>query len=211
MGTPPSSNADTTVEAAKKRSSTAEYARVPKLRRMTDVTETVQLAAATLILVFFVTVMSADMGSRFIRNSSIVWANESARLAFLWSSFLAAAPMFRRYEHLAIDMLRFSEGSSPARVHSAFVMLCNVLVAIILAWLGFELLMAPSSRNLPLLGWPMKVGWLCIPAMGVTMMLYLADTALNGRPGPRRTFGDANSKQTSSAIQSAASADGESR
>lgn len=194
-----------------KRNSTAAYARVPSLRRTTDIAETVQLAAATVVLIFFITVMSADMGSRFIRNSSILWANEAARLAFLWSSFLAAAPMFRRHEHLAIDVLRFSEGSRPARVHSVFVMLCNVLAAMIFAWLGFELVMSESSRSLPLLGWPMKVGWLCIPVMGVTMLLYLADTSVNGSPGPRRTFGDAEADEPSSAIRAEASADGEDR
>lgn len=52
-----------------------------------------------------VAVVSTQVGLRYLFNSSIGWADEVSRLAFVWSIFLAIPVGVRMKAHIGIDLL----------------------------------------------------------------------------------------------------------
>ncbi|MCG6657960.1 TRAP transporter small permease [Halomonas campisalis] len=62
-----------------------------------------QLIAA--ILVALIVSVSANVIGRSLLNRSLPWADELARMLFIWLVFIGAAAAFARYEHIAVDYL----------------------------------------------------------------------------------------------------------
>ena len=58
-------------------------------------------------------VVATQVFMRYVMNSSIGWADEVSRLAFVWSIFLAIPLGIRRGAHIGIELLT---GRFPARV-----------------------------------------------------------------------------------------------
>jgi TRAP-type transport system small permease protein len=70
-------------------------------RRLTFIME--QLIAA--LLVALIVSVSANVVGRSLLNHSLPWADELARMLFIWLIFVGAAAAFLRFEHIAVDIL----------------------------------------------------------------------------------------------------------
>lgn len=94
-------------------------------------------AVARLVLIGCMTVMIAVVASqvfmRYVLNSSIDWADEVSRMAFVWSIFIAIPLGIREGAHVGIDLLTNRLPRPLARqinrvmLALAFVLLCVVV------------------------------------------------------------------------------------
>ncbi|KPQ26723.1 MULTISPECIES: TRAP transporter small permease [unclassified Halomonas] len=57
------------------------------------------------ILVALIVAVSCNVIGRAVFNHSLPWADELARMLFIWLVFVGAAAAFARYEHIAVDAL----------------------------------------------------------------------------------------------------------
>lgn len=135
------------------------------------------LCAAMAVMV---AVVGAQVALRYGFNSSIDWADEIARLTFVWSIFLAIALGIRTGSHIGVEILvaRF-----PAPVRGAI----GRLVAVVCA--GAMLLVAWESVTVAYDQWDelmgavhASTGWFLVPLVigGIHGALHLVWIALVG-------------------------------
>lgn len=131
-------------------------------------------------LVVMVGVVSVQVALRYLFNSSIDWADELARLCFVWSIFTAIPLGIKGGAHIGIEMLaaRF-----PAGLRSATSRIVALLGAAML------LLVAKESAVIAYDQWdelmttmPASAAWFIVPlgVCGVHGALHLLWQALTG-------------------------------
>jgi TRAP-type C4-dicarboxylate transport system permease small subunit len=137
------------------------------------------LCAAMAVMV---TVVGAQVALRYGFNSSIDWADEIARLAFVWSIFLAIALGVRAGAHIGIEMLvaRF-----PAAVRGVTARLTALACAATLLTVAWQSVIVARDQWDELMGAiNMSTGWFLVPLVvgGVHGALHFAWAALTGPP-----------------------------
>lgn len=110
---------------------------------------------ATLLVMLIISVSANVIGRSFL-NHSLPWADELARMLFIWLIFVGAAAAFARYEHIAVDFL--VRRLQPRAAHALFLiqhLIITVLMAVML-WGGY-VVMSRSTGRTALLGVPWNV------------------------------------------------------
>jgi len=107
---------------------------------------------ATLLVALIVSV-SANVIGRSLLNRSLPWADELARMLFIWLIFLGAAAAFARYEHIAVDFL--VRRLRPRAAHALYLLQHLVITALmaVMLWGGY-VVMSRSTGRTALLGVP---------------------------------------------------------
>lgn len=136
--------------------------------------------ALVAMITVMVAVVSAQVALRYMANSSIDWADELARLCFVWSIFLAIPLGIKGGAHIGIEMVA---ARLPVRVRGALARVVAVLGACLLllvawesaviAWDQWDELMASMSAS---------AAWFLVPLViaGVHGALHLLWQALTG-------------------------------
>ena len=110
---------------------------------------------ATLLVMLIISVSANVIGRSFL-NHSLPWADELARMLFIWLIFVGAAAAFARYEHIAVDFL--VRRLQPRAAYTLFLiqhLIITVLMAVML-WGGY-VVMSRSTGRTALLGVPWNV------------------------------------------------------
>lgn len=127
---------------------------------------------ATLLVALIVSV-SANVVGRAVFNRSIPWADELARMLFIWLIFIGAAAAFARYEHIAVDIL--VRRLKPRAAHMLYLfqhLLISALMGVII-WGGF-IVMSRASGRTAILGVP----WNIVNVSLVLCAIFIAVVAL---------------------------------
>lgn len=117
--------------------------------------------------------VSANVVGRSVFNQSLPWADEVARMLFIWMVFIGAAAAFARYEHIAVDFL--VRRMTPQAAYSLYL-LQNLLIAglsVVLIWGGF-LVVSQSTGRTAILGVP----WNLINASLIIFAVFVFAVAL---------------------------------
>ena len=72
----------------------------PRLAKLIERTNGVLLAMIVVLLFLQVT-------SRYLNNTSFLWAGEAALWIFVWMVFLGAAVLFHKKEHMIVDIIEY--------------------------------------------------------------------------------------------------------
>ena len=72
----------------------------PRLAKLIERTNGVLLAMIVVLLFLQVT-------SRYLNNTSFLWAGEAALWIFVWVVFLGAAVLFHKKEHMIVDIIEY--------------------------------------------------------------------------------------------------------
>jgi TRAP-type C4-dicarboxylate transport system permease small subunit len=136
-------------------------------------------SAAAWLLAAMLTVAVAQILSRALFNHTLDWAEETARIALVWSVLLAAPAGYRSGGHVAIAA--FAE-SLPTRLLYATALLINLLIA----WVCIMLLIESVSfvqRGFTIVASavPLRMGWvyLVMPAALAAMLLVSLEAMLH--------------------------------
>lgn len=140
----------------------------------------------TLVLLAAVAVMvgvvSAQVALRYGFNSSLDWADEVGRMAFVWSIFLAIPLGVRQGSHIGIGIV---VEKLPAAWQDVFkragAVVCAVMMLAI-AWAAFGVAREQWDELLATVDW--SVGWFIVPVgIGAFMSaLHLLRIAIVGAP-----------------------------
>lgn len=105
----------------------------------------------------------ANVVTRYAFGFSLNWAEEQARFAMIWVTYLAAGLAMREGRHVAIE---YVQGLLPRRgaiALRAVVALVVLAFLAVLAWLGVEIAQFAWRQRTPVLGWPQGAMYLAIP------------------------------------------------
>lgn len=127
-----------------------------------------------------VSVVTAQVISRYLFNSPFTWTEELARYTFVWVSFLGMAIAVKYGSHIALDMLaRKLTGIS----RKSLMVFNNLLVLVfsgILTYSGFEFVKLGARQTSPSLSLPMDIVYLVIPISGILLIYFvLSETIQN--------------------------------
>jgi TRAP-type C4-dicarboxylate transport system permease small subunit len=135
------------------------------------------------LMVVMIAVVSVQVMLRYVFNGSIGWADETSRLAFVWSVFLAIPICAREGLHVGVELLtsRLPDGAQNVLVRimalgSSGLMLLVAYQAVIIARDQWDETMASV---------PISSAWFVVAvAVGVAhTALHMLWIALNGKPG----------------------------
>lgn len=107
---------------------------------------------ATLLLALIVSV-SVNVVGRAVFNNSVPWADELARMLFIWLIFIGAAAAFARFEHIAVDIL--VRRLQPRAAHMLYLLQHVIIIVLmgVIIWGGF-LVMSRASGQTAILNVP---------------------------------------------------------
>ncbi|MCL5424181.1 MAG: TRAP transporter small permease [Gammaproteobacteria bacterium] len=108
------------------------------------------------ILVALIVSVSSNVVGRSLFNHSLPWADELARMLFIWLVFIGAAAAFSRYEHIAVDAL---VRRLPLRFAHMLYLLQHLIITGLMAvmmWGGYQVLTRSSGRS-AIMGVPLSV------------------------------------------------------
>src|SRR5690606_14647119 len=105
------------------------------------------------ILVALIVSVSANVIGRALLNRSLPWADELARMLFIWLIFIGAAAAFARYEHIAVDFL--VRRLKPRAAHALYLLQHLVVVALMGVLIrGGYVVLSHSTGRTAILGVP---------------------------------------------------------
>jgi len=113
-------------------------------------------------------VVSAQVGLRYGFNSSIDWADEVGRLAFVWSIFLAIPLGVRNGAHIGIDIVA---DKLPAALRAALkraAAAISALMMVAIAWAALGVAREQWDESMATVDW--SVGWFIVP-VGIGALL----------------------------------------
>jgi TRAP-type C4-dicarboxylate transport system permease small subunit len=158
----------------------AAYDTTPWPGRVLDLIDRSVMGALLVTVTVMVGVVSAQVALRYGFNQSFDWADEVARLAFVWSMFLAIPLGVRQGAHIGIDIV---VNRMPPPVQSLLrrgaAALCAAMMLAI-AWAALGVAREQWDELMSVLDW--SVGWFIVP-VGIGALLsalHLARIAICG-------------------------------
>ncbi|CAM3360798.1 TRAP transporter small permease [Halomonas lysinitropha] len=125
------------------------------------------------ILVALIISVSANVIGRSLLNNSLPWADELARMLFVWLVFIGAAAAFAHFEHIAVDFV--VRKLKPRAAYTLYLMqhlIISVLMGIMI-WGGY-VVMSRSTGRTAILGVP----WNLINVSLVLCSIFILSVAL---------------------------------
>jgi TRAP-type C4-dicarboxylate transport system permease small subunit len=129
------------------------------------------------LMTVMTSIISIQVGLRYIFNSSIDWADELARLSFVWVVFLAVPHGVKKGIHVGLDVL---PALMPVRLRSACAVFNRVAMAVFLATAGFQaaaLTVRNWGNEMPTLGLSSGLFFLALALCCAHSLLHVATGA----------------------------------
>jgi TRAP-type C4-dicarboxylate transport system permease small subunit len=132
-------------------------------------------------MAIMVAVVGAQVALRYGFNSSLDWADEIARLTFVWSIFLAIALGIKSGSHIGIEIV---VNKFPAAVRAALARIVALVCAgalLLVAWESFTVARDQWDELMGAVN--ASTGWFLVPLVvgGVHGALHFLWIALRGR------------------------------
>lgn len=141
------------------------------LNRVLGTMRTVTNIVVVLLFGVVVAVVFAQVVARYALGSSIRWADELARFAFVWLVYLGGTITIREGKNVCFDLLlEHSRGNR--RVWTVMFSLVNLASAtflVLMTYLGVLVCRTQLVETSPIMRWPMAFVTLAIPVGGALM------------------------------------------
>lgn len=138
-------------------------------------------AAATLSLALLA--MAAQVFFRYFIGDSIIWAEELARYALLWSAMIGAAVAYRQGAHVAVGALWDLIPGGVVRHLWRLIHLTVIAFAALMVWQGWFLSLRNFDRHQLSPALQIEIAWiyLAIPLGGLLIAVAAAEALWFGR------------------------------
>ena len=150
------------------------------LDRVTRVVSRVLLWASAVSLALMVGILTWQVFSRYVLDSSPAWAEQSALVLMIWMTFLGTASGIAEGFHI-----RIVEGvnslAHPWRARAiGFANILIILAGLLVLVLGWQLVSATWNNAVPTLPLTRGMVYLVIPASGALMALFALEKLIKG-------------------------------
>lgn len=133
----------------------------------------IEMAVENGLLILMVLVVFVQVGLRYLLNASLDWAEELARMAFVWLVFLGAMTALRRQVHLGVDLLVRVLPASVTCWIERVVRLCLVVTLALFVYYGTTLAVDGYIIRTPVLTIPWTYIYAAVPLSALGMLLQL--------------------------------------
>ncbi|MDD7542623.1 MAG: TRAP transporter small permease [Peptoniphilaceae bacterium] len=141
---------------------------------MTKVLNKLRQFTNAIVILFFalvVIVVSIQVFARFVLGTSIRWADEFSRFAFVWVIYLGGAITIRDGRNVCFDLILEAQKGFVWKIMYTAVFLLSSLFLVLITYFGILVCMSLMSETSPIMQLPMSVVSLCIPIGGVLMLI----------------------------------------
>ena len=141
------------------------------LKNLNDGIERIIAGTALLLLSAFIVVVFLQVIARNYLKISLIWTDEVAVMAFVWSVFLGAAVAVRRGKHYVVEVLpsKFVRTNAVLKVCANLVILLFVYVMV---RHGIRFAVMGLSRFSTAIAIPRFYYFAAVPISGVVMVLF---------------------------------------
>lgn len=140
---------------------------------MTKFLDTVRKITNGIVIFFFalvVVVVSAQVFARFVLSTSIRWADEFSRFAFVWVIYLGGAITIRDGRNVCFDLFLEAQQGKKWKIMYTAVFLASTLFLVLVTYFGVLVCQSLAAETSPIMQLPMSMVSLCIPIGGVLMI-----------------------------------------
>ena len=137
--------------------------------------ERATVVAALLLLVGMVFTTGAQVVSRYLLDLPLVWTEETGRHLMIWMVFLSSTVVYRRRQHIAIDLIGGRLGPRGRAVASIVVTLLLAFFFFLMVRYGWELTTKTMNQRSSALRYPMGYAYAALPVGGALLLLYAVE------------------------------------
>ena len=141
--------------------------------------------------VYFLTVLllvvtSAQVFWRYVFNNPIIWAEEFARINFVWLTFLTGCLAFRYGKHMAVDLLPPYLSAKGRRIQERIVKSLIGAFLLLIVATSPELMEITWGQPSATLNIPYALIYAAFPVSALLMLIYIILDVFSGRKGGER-------------------------
>lgn len=148
------------------------------MSRVLSLLESLTVAVSIALICAMVVTTGAQVVSRYLLTTPLMWTEETGRHLMIWMVFLSASVIYRRGQHISIDLL--GSRMSP-RGQAALGLALTLIVGFffyLMVHYGWELVSRTMSQKSSALRYPMGYAYAALPTSGLLMLLYAAENAV---------------------------------
>ena len=139
------------------------------LNKILDVTRKITNIIVTFLFMVVVAVVFAQVEARYVAGSSIRWADELARFAFVWLVYLGGSITIREGRNVCFDLLLEACKGKTWKVMFTVICAASAVFLICMTYLGVLVCQTQMAESSPIMHWPMAAVCAAIPIGGVLM------------------------------------------
>jgi len=126
-----------------------------------------------LLMLVMVSVVTAQVVSRYVFGNPFTWTEELARYVFVWMSMLGTAVGVKYGAHIALDLLEKKLRGLARQILIAVNQLLILSLGGFLAYSGFKLMQIGTRQTSPTLSLPMEWVYVVIPVSGLLIIFFV--------------------------------------
>jgi TRAP-type transport system small permease protein len=151
-------------------------------RRGLDALDWVIAKVVIVSMAIMVTVVAAQVFTRYALNLSLDWAEEISRLFFVWSIFFAIPLGVKRGAHVSIALLT---DRLPVQAQDKLFRAMNAVAMLLMAVVAYEAaILTRDQWDEPMSTLDFSIGWFMLPLFvgAAHAFLHLLNGVLSGQP-----------------------------
>jgi len=148
------------------------------MEKLDKILEKALYYASTSLMFLMALVISAQVFSRYIMSSPLIWSEELGRYTFVWITFIGMAIGVRKGSHVALDILVMKLKGVNKKVLIAFNNLFLLFLSSSLIYSGIKLFELGARQTSPTLKLPMEYVYIVIPISGVIMFYFVVSNTV---------------------------------
>jgi TRAP-type transport system small permease protein len=134
--------------------------------------ERTTLAITLVLLCAMVFTTGAQVASRYVLDLPLIWTEETGRHLMIWMVFLASTVIYRRGQHIAIDLFGARLGHRGRAVIGIVIALLLAFFFFLMVRYGWELTTRTMNQRSSALRYPMGYAYAALPVSGALLLLY---------------------------------------
>lgn len=160
--------------------------RRPKAGAFRRLRDSLEEGLSVILLALLCATVAGQVFSRYVLKDPFVWAEEVARLLFLWTAFIGAALAFKRNRHFAIELLsqRLRAGGAFARKSEIWIRKTAALLVCLLlgllTWYGGTYCWSVRGSSTAILEISVVWKYLPLPLSCLLMLRHAVRVMLSG-------------------------------
>lgn len=140
------------------------------LNKLLNGTRTITNTVVTFLFAVVVVVVFAQVVARYVAGSSIRWADELARFAFVWLVYLGGSVTIREGRNVCFDLFLETCKGKAWKVMFTIVCASSAVFLICMTYLGVLVCQTQLAESSPIMRWPMAAVCAAIPIGGILML-----------------------------------------
>jgi TRAP-type transport system small permease protein len=137
--------------------------------------ERTTLNLTLLLLCAMVFTTGAQVASRYLLDLPLIWTEETGRHLMIWMVFLASTVVYRRGQHIAIDLFGGHLGPRGRAILGIVITLLLAFFFFLMIRYGWELTTRTMNQRSSALRYPMGYAYAALPVGGVLLLLYAVE------------------------------------